>query len=322
MAAAMRYLEPKPTVRFYLETNSTRIKESMMLMRRIFWRLFFTLIVPAMAFAGPAGQPLTQGAAEKTATLQGYPIAADVETTLQRTVVPDLPSPTENVFPYEIIKYKKNGYGNWHFGPGLPAEKRLDIISTATNNGASVTNVARLMNFLAITDAHLDDKESPNHLILSGYKGGNSAAYSPVMLLTTQVLDAAIRTANALHKKKPFDFAISLGDDANGPQYNELRWFIDILDGKNINPDSGEKDDPIPGPYNDYQDRYKAAGLDKTIPWFQALGNHDHFWLGACPANDYLRGINTGDKVLLLGNFMTDGINGRTDYFYFVTDKS
>ena len=39
----------------------------------------------------------------------------------------------------------------------------------------------------------------------------------------------------------------------------------------------------------DYQKPYKAAGLDKTIPWYQALGNHDHFWIGSIPVNDLLR---------------------------------
>jgi len=101
-----------------------------------------------------------------------------------------------------------------------------------------------------------------------GYKGGNSSAYSAVMLYTTQVLEAAVQTINALHKENPFDFGISLGDTCNSTQYNELRWYIDVLDGKNINPDSGAKDDPVPGPSNDYQDEYQAAGLDQTIPWY------------------------------------------------------
>ncbi len=94
----------------------------------------------------------------------------------------------------------------------------------------------RLLNFFTITDIHITDKESPAQAIYFGYKGGVSSAYSPVMLYTTHVLDAAVQTINALHKKKPFDFGISLGDTCNNTQYNELRWYIDVLDGKVINP--------------------------------------------------------------------------------------
>jgi hypothetical protein len=64
---------------------------------------------------------------------------------------------------------------------------------------------------------------------------------------------------------------------------------IDVLDGKLINPDSGVKDDPIPGPNNDYQDTFQAEGLDKSIPWFQTLGNHDHFWKGSYPLTNNFR---------------------------------
>jgi metallophosphoesterase (TIGR03768 family) len=258
--------------------------------------------------------------------LEGYPIASDVFTTLQKTIVPDpIPSGSGTVFPYEVSKYKQNGYGNWHYGPGIDFVKRLDIMST-NYSGASVTNAARLLNFFTITDIHITDKESPAQAIYLGYKGGSSATYSPAMLYTTQVLDAAVQTINALHKQNPFDFGISLGDTCNSIQYNELRWYIDVLDGKNITPDSGAKDDPVPGPYNDYQDEYKAAGLNKTIPWYQALGNHDHFWMGFLPPNDYIRQTSIGEDILNLGNpfidprgldsrgFYMGSIDGRTPY--------
>jgi hypothetical protein len=84
------------------------------------------------------------------------------------------------------------------------------------------------------------------------------------------------------------------------------------MDGKVINPDSGDKDDPVPGPYNDYQDEYQAAGLDKTIPWYQVIGNHDHFFLGSYRMTDYLRASYSGKDILLLGDFMTEGIDTRT----------
>jgi len=101
------------------------------------------------------------------------------------------------------------------------------------------------------------------------------------MMYTTQVLDAAIQTANALHKNvKPFDFAISLGDTCNSTSYIELRWYIDVIDGKVISSSSGAH---LGASAIDYQKPYKAAGLDKSIPWYQALGNHDHFMIGSFP---------------------------------------
>lgn len=188
-----------------------------------------------------------------------------------------VPSVSPALLPTEISKYSEYGYDIWKFGSGLGYEKRLDLMPPAYIN-TSVTNTARLLNFFAMTDIHITDKESPTQAIYLGYKGGIISAYSGIMLYTTHFLDAVVQTINAMNKKKSFDFGISLGDNCNNAQYNEIRWFIDVLDGKNINLGSGVKEDPIPGPNNDYQDEYKAAGLDKTIPWYQALGNHDHFW--------------------------------------------
>jgi metallophosphoesterase (TIGR03768 family) len=101
--------------------------------------------------------------------------------------------------------------------------------------------------------------------------------------IQTHVLDAAIQTANELHKHNPFDFGISLGDTCNSTSYNELRWYIDVIDGKVIRPSSGAHhgEDTI-----DYQKPYQAAGLDKSIPWYQVLGNHDHFCLGVFPVDE------------------------------------
>lgn len=245
-----------------------------------------------------------------------YPIDSTVVTTVDRTVIPvPVPPTSPKLLPTDVSKYSQYGYGIWKFGSGLGFDKRLDIMPPAYTN-TSVTNTAKLLNFFVMTDIHISDKESPAQAIFFGYKGWLISGYSPIMLYTTHVLDAAVQTVNALHKKNPFDFGISLGDNCNATQYNELRWFIDVLDGKNINPDSGEKDDPIPGPNNDYQDEYKAAGLDKTIPWYQALGNHDHFWMGFLPPNDYIRKSLIGENMLNLGNPFIDplGIDSRGFY--------
>lgn len=214
-----------------------------------------------------------------------------VYTTLNRTIIPANVSSWPVMYPYEVSKLPGfPQYGAWTYGPGLDYQKRLDLMAPGYT-GALVTKSARLLNFFALTDAHMTDEETPASAIYFGYKGGFIGGYSPVLLFTTQVFDAAIRTINALHKGNPFDFGISMGDACNNTQYNELRWYIDILDGKKITPDSGIKDDPEPGPGNDYRDEFQAAGLDQTIPWYQTMGNHDHFWTGLLPPDDAARAI-------------------------------
>jgi metallophosphoesterase (TIGR03768 family) len=129
-----------------------------------------------------------------------------------------------------------------------------------------------------------------------------------------------VQTINALDKRARFDFGISLGDTCNNTQYNELRWYIDVLDGKPIAPSSGAH---AGAATIDYQKPYKTAGLDKSIPWYQTLGNHDHFWMGTNPVSEYLRQAYVGEELLKLGDIFIDpeGINKR-DYYMGTLDGS
>jgi metallophosphoesterase (TIGR03768 family) len=265
---------------------------------------------------GPLEKVLASGGGSPI-IVPSYPIASDVFTTLQKTVAPDSPSGSEKIRPGEVSKYKQNGYGIWHYGPGIDLVKRLDLMP-ADYSSASAVKTARLLNFFTITDIHITDKESPAQAIYLGLKDGISSAYSPVMLYTTHVLDAAVQTINAIHKQNPIDFGISLGDACNNTQYNELRWYVDILDGKVITPSSGVH---AGAGGIDYQKPFRVAGLDKTIPWYQALGNHDHFWMGTNPVSAYLRQAYIGEDILKMGDILTDpdGINKR-DFYMGVLD--
>jgi metallophosphoesterase (TIGR03768 family) len=239
--------------------------------------------------------------------------------TRQRTITPVALSPyTPLLYPEDVAAYDIYGYSSWQWGPG---ENEGQLTNNMPAGYTGATNAARLLSFLCISDAHITDKESPCQAIFATYQGGigdNPSTYSPVMLYTTQVLNAGVKTANAVNRLLPFDFAISLGDDANGPQYNELRWFIDVMDGQYITPSSGAH---VGATNIDYQKPFQAAGLDPAIPWYAVLGNHDHFWMGGLPT-DFWRGIPlkllqesyTNADVLLIGTNYMGTIDGSTPY--------
>jgi metallophosphoesterase (TIGR03768 family) len=268
------------------------------------------------------------GSSTSQVAVAGYPIDSMVVKTTERMIsfpyTASSKAPTPGVMPDpadpakspnggsaltwknldHVADYEKLGYGVWEFGWPLAIVQRADIMP-AGYDPTSASPQKRLLNFFAMTDIHLTDKEAPNQLIYlqqsnPGWAGQNSSIYSAVMLYTPHVFDAAIQTANALHKKNPFDFFISLGDVCNNSMYNELRWYIDIIDGKVITPSSGAH---VGADTIDYQKPFKAAGLDKSIPFYQTLGNHDHFMIGSFPIYESgLDGSYLSDTVWSLPN--------------------
>ncbi len=247
-----------------------------------------------------------------------YPISSKVVTTVDRVLSFPMPAkiatPNSGVglCPTElplVSQYAAYGYGSYTYGPGLEVEKRYDIMPHDYRNENPV-RLSRLANFFTMSDIHITDKEAPNQLIYIQqedpvYGAPVTSLYSPIMPYTTHVLDAAIQTMNALHAKTPFDFGISLGDACNSTQYNELRWYIDVIDGKVIHPSSGAH---AGAATIDYQKPYRAAGLNPAIPWYQVLGNHDHFMIGSVPVdgdpNLQLRESYTSGNVWKIGDML------------------
>ena len=241
----------------------------------------------------------SSGAGYVGSQIARYPIDTTVVTTTTRVLAfsmaqPPAPNTGKGLAPSELSltqQYGTYGYGAWQFSEkGLDVVKRFDIMPDGYSaNGASLTRLRQFAHFFTISDIHITDKEAPNQLMYLQQENpnnsamtGNTSIYSPIMPYTTQVLDAAIQTINVLHKKSPFTFGISLGDTCNNTSYNELRWYLDVIDGNVISPSSGAH---LGAGSVDYQRPYQAAGLDKSILWYQAIGNHDHFYIGSFPVD-------------------------------------
>lgn len=229
-------------------------------------------------------------------------------TTRQQTILPIAIQPgTPPVAPSNVPLYAVYGYSAWQVGAGTNEGRKFDLMPVGYT-GAN--NTAQLLSFFSMSDIHITDKESPVEVPYLGWSAGflddglgglNHAAYSPVMFATTFRLDAAVRTINALHQAAPFDFGISLGDDANASQFNELRWFMDVMDGQYITPSSGAH---LGATNIDYQMPFQAAGLNRSIPWYDAIGNHDQMWMGIGYPTEKIRQAMVSTNVL---NISTNG---------------
>jgi metallophosphoesterase (TIGR03768 family) len=249
-----------------------------------------------LQLTGCGGSSVTPPQPVPVPQIVSWPISHQVYTTAVRQVCPvAVPATALQINPGEVAGYAKYGYSAWRFGGPLQHVVRKDL--APAYRGAP--NVAQLLFYYSMSDIHIADKESPAQPIYiglsAGFGSGESSAYSPILLSTPQVLDAAVQTINALHKVTPFDFGLSLGDACNNSQYNEVRWFIDTIDGKVIAPSSGAH---VGAATIDYQKPFYAAGLNPEIPWYQVMGNHDQFWMGCALEVAKTRNAHVSNTIL------------------------
>lgn len=144
------------------------------------------------------------------------------------------------------------------------------------------------LRFVQISDTQLADEESPARSTRTD--GLISASWRPQEAYGVATLDATIRRINALNADgkavgQPVKFVVITGDICDSAEFNELRWFIDAMDGKEVRVDSGVADASgrTPDPADNPKLPLATEGLDRAIPWYSVIGNHDLLAVGNFP---------------------------------------
>lgn len=230
----------------------------------------------------------------------GYPNPYGINTTLMYQVVPiipPIPPLPEKVTPPEpndLGAYTQKGYGNWELEKTNGYTKRMDLLPKGVK---AATKSTQLTQFFTMSDIHIVDIQSATQPLVFGEKplAGMQSAYTGSMLYSTQTLNTAIRSVNQLNKESKIDFGLFLGDAANNAQKNEFDMYLDIIEGRMVSPNSN----PSVAYTTEYSQPFKAEGLN--VPWYQVIGNHDHFWEGSQGFTDKVRKFAVGDTVMKQG---------------------
>uniref|UniRef100_UPI0006EB6123 TIGR03767 family metallophosphoesterase n=1 Tax=Streptomyces prasinopilosus TaxID=67344 RepID=UPI0006EB6123 len=226
-----------------------------------------------------------------------------------------------------VPRGRGTGYRRLDEGPGWPRVVRGDLTAARPGRDDRRTTLAA---FVQLTDLHVIDVQHP--LRLEYLRSGDVRAWRPHEALTVHGAVSLVERINALRGApvtgSPLHFAMTTGDNTDNNARSELHWFLTVLGGGRITPDSGD-----PRHYEGVQnsglrqywqpdsatrdadkrlgfphlDGFLAAAVREVnspglnLPWYSTVGNHDTMPLGcyASHGDPYLTELAVGGRKLM-----------------------
>lgn len=283
-----------------------------------------TAAVSVSAGVGYALRPTDSRAA--TTDTGARPAEAPVAQSRQAPAAPLAPYTRGTTLAGVAAPRTGSGYRRLGDGPGWNRRVRSELAAPKTGRAGRRTTLAA---FVQLTDLHLIDAQHP--MRLEYLRSADIHAWRPHEALTVHGAISLVERVNALRGApvtgSPLHFAMTTGDNTDNNAKTELEWFLTVMSGGRISPNSGD-----PRRYEGVQnsglkqywqpdttvrdadkqlgfphlDGFLAAAVRElnspglNLPWYSTVGNHDSMPLGCYGLGDsWLAEYAVGGKKLM-----------------------